>query len=133
LKVSQYPDLVQQLAWQVARMYKDNLKVSDVKVLAYLPMEYNNRKPALVIDPTVDLAATSSTIRHDPWLKETNPNPLRRVEQVNRDERRQPSLQQLLGSFDFPSIGNCLAGSLTSDLHDVVVCTQNSNDWNAAW
>ncbi len=134
-KVSLYPDLVQQLAWQVARMYRDKLQVGDVRVYAYLPMSLNNRLPALAINPTVDLAATRSTIWHDPWKTTTNPNPLRRIEQVDKAELRTPTLEQLLTSMGLPQPKECVAGGAIPDLHEAAVCSLDSGEslWNSQW
>lgn len=135
-RISMYPDLVQQLAWQIARKYKDKLQVGEVQVFAYVPMTMNNRRAALVIDPTVDLAATRSSIWHDLWLMKTNPNPLRRMEQVPTEERKTtPTLQDLLSSTGLPEPKYCLADvKSTADLHDTAVChLDESTDWNFEW
>jgi hypothetical protein len=132
-KISSYPDLVQQLAWQVADMYKQKLQVNEVKVFAYLSMSLNNREPALVIDPTVDLGATRTSILHDPWLTPTNPNPLRRIEQVKiGDLEKIPTLPELLNIIGLPKPQHCFPGGVESaGLHEVAVCSlAGADNWN---
>jgi hypothetical protein len=119
--VSVRPDLVQQLAWQVARLYKEKLQVGDVKVFAHVSVSMNNRRHALMIDPTIDLAATQPTIWHAPWITLTNPNPLRRIEQ----KEKEPSLtlHRILLRMGLTEEKDCIAGGTHPDLHELAVCS----------
>ena len=124
-KVSIRPDLIQQLAWQVATLYKNELQVRDAKVFVYAPMTLNNRYPALLIDPTVDLAATRATLGPDAWVTKYNPNPLRRIEDVDPAEiETTPDLQQVLSRMQFPKPKNCHGpASTTPELFEDSVCS----------
>ena len=127
-RVSTIPYLTQELALQVARLYKDELQVRDVEVFAYAPATLNNRQPALLIDPTVDLAATRPTLWHDAWVTKYNPNPLRRIEEVSVEElRTKRDLQQVLSSMGFPKPRSCYGpGATKPRLIEDEVCLLNS-------
>jgi hypothetical protein len=124
-RISTVPQLIQQLSWRVAALYKRELQVRDVKVFVYAPSTLNNRSPALLIDPTVDLAATHLTLSHDKWVTEYNPNPLRRFEKVNMTQiKAKPNLQQVLNSMGLPKTKNCSGpGATTSALLEEAVCS----------
>jgi hypothetical protein len=135
LKVATRPDLVQQLAWQAAALYQKELQVDKIRVMAYVPMTLNNRRSALLIDPTVDLAATRSTIWHDPWITLTNPNPLRRLEEVNADgPETRPTLPQMLVKMGFPEPHYCQRASGSSGkLRDAAVCSLAGSGGTFKW
>lgn len=124
-RISTVPDLIQQLAWQVRDLYKKELRVGEVKVFAYAPMTLNNRSPALVIDPAVDLGATHSTLWPASWVTKSNPNPLRRIEDVNTkvEIETKPDLQQVLAKMGLPKPKSCHGpGETTPTLVEEAVC-----------
>jgi hypothetical protein len=113
-------------------MYKEKLQISDVKVFAYARVGMNNRRLALLIDPTVDLAATQSTIWHAPWITPTNPNPLRRIE--HKDKEPTLTLHGILLQMGLTEASDCIAGGTHPDLHEVAVCSPPSEGlWNSQW
>jgi hypothetical protein len=122
--VSTAPDLVQQLAWQIAKVYKSELGIREVQVFAYAPMTLNNRRPALLIDPTVDLAGSQWTLWHDSWLTKYNPNPLRRIEEVHATElSMKPDIQQVLSNMKLPAPTSCQRpGATMPTLFEEAVC-----------
>jgi hypothetical protein len=124
-RISTVPALIQQLAWTVADLYKKELKVRDIKVFAYAPSTLNNRSPALLIDPTADLAATHTNLWHDNWITKYNPNPLRRIEDVDIAEvKAKPDLQRVLSSMGLPKAKSCSGrGATTPALFEDAVCS----------
>lgn len=65
-QVSTRPDLIQQLAHHVARSEAASGRDVAVHALAFVAL--NGRPPRMLIDPTVDLAATRRTWRSAPWV-----------------------------------------------------------------
>jgi hypothetical protein len=124
-RISTIPQLIQQLAWQVADLYKKELQLRDVKIFAYAPSTLNNRRPSLLIDPTVDLAGTYSTLWHDTWVTKYNPNPLRHHEAVNVEEiNTKANLQQVLISMQLPEPKSCHGPDATTPaLFENAVCS----------
>ena len=123
--VSTRPDLIQQLAWQLASLYKKELGVREVKVFAYAPSTLNNRRSALLIDPTVDLAGTQSTLWHDAWVNNYNPNPLRRLEDVDMAEvKTKPALEEVFSKMQLPQPKACYGPiASTPALSEDTVCS----------
>jgi hypothetical protein len=124
-RISTVPHLIQQLAWRVVDLYKRELQVRDIKVFAYAPSTLNNRRPALLIDPTVDLAATRATLGHDAWVTKYNPNTLRRIEDVDTTEiKANLDLQHALRSMGLPARQACSGpGATTPQLFENAVCS----------
>ena len=113
--------------WLLTRretLFFGELLQNDPVIAIYAPMTLNNRRPALLIDPTVDLARSHWTLWHDEWLTEYNPNPLRRIEDVSAAEiSTKPDVRQALSSMKLPTPKNCRSpGATMPTLFEDAVC-----------
>jgi vitamin K-dependent gamma-carboxylase len=75
-KFSRLPDMVLQFSHYIANEFRKQ-GYPQIEVRARVLVSLNGRKPQLLIDPTVDLAAQSRTLRPTPWIMPLH-EPLRR-------------------------------------------------------
>ena len=77
-EMSIHPSMILQFAHHIASEYRKK-GYEGVKVYAAVRASLNGRKPQLLIDPKVDLAAQPRTLGHLPWIAPlTEPLPTRR-------------------------------------------------------
>lgn len=106
-RVSTQPSLMRQLAKQFADKYRKKLKVETLHVHVHMPVSYNFRKPILLIDPKVDLAAQPATLLHSEWIYTENPMPANSLEDYQKIEYKHKDLEELLTIMELPDVKQC--------------------------
>lgn len=67
-KMSTRPDMILQFAHYLDAHWRNALNVPDLEVRAQVYASLNGRKPALLIDPAVDLSALPRNLDHAEWI-----------------------------------------------------------------
>ncbi len=108
-KVGTRPGMMRQLANQVSERYRERFGTDQIAVHVFMPVGYNNRRPQLLIDPTIDLGAERPGFGHNAWLNRVNSEPLRRMEEALRDGRtwNRPAFTTAIRAFGFPEVSDC--------------------------
>lgn len=81
------PDMIHQFALFLARQFREQGH-ADVEIRANATVSLNGRKPQLIIDPTVNLAAEPRTLRHAKWI-------LPLTEPLNRDPKARGAINSV--------------------------------------
>lgn len=105
-KATTRPRMAKQIGPQLARKLEKLYRTKDVRVHVYMPVGYNNREPALLIDPKVDLARASDKGSPPPWINIKYDKPLRRIEQFDPNHKY-PSVSEMAKLMGLPPVYRC--------------------------